>query len=40
MLEYAFLIALIAIVVATAALFFGESLSSDFGEVGETMQHM
>lgn len=38
MLEYAFLIALIAVVVVTAALFFGEALSSDFSEVGETMQ--
>lgn len=40
MLEYAFLIALIAIVVVTAALYFGESLSGDFSEVGETMQQM
>jgi Flp pilus assembly pilin Flp len=38
MLEYAFLVALIAIVVVTAALFFGERLSSDFSDVGETMQ--
>jgi Flp pilus assembly pilin Flp len=38
MLEYAFLIALIAIVVVTAALFFGVELSSDFSEVGSTMQ--
>jgi pilus assembly protein Flp/PilA len=38
MLEYALLIALIAMVVIGAALFFGTELSSDFSEVGDTMQ--
>jgi Flp pilus assembly pilin Flp len=38
MLEYAFLIALIAIVVVTAALYFGVELNSNFSEVGATMQ--
>lgn len=38
MLEYAILIAAIAIVVVTAALFLGTALSEDFSEVGDTMQ--
>ncbi len=37
-LEYAFLIALIAMVVIGAALYFGTQLSGDFSEVGGTMQ--
>lgn len=38
MLEYAFLIALIAMVIIGAALFFGTELSQDFSQVGDTMQ--
>lgn len=38
MIEYAFLVALIAIVIVGAALFFGTEISNDFSEVGNTMQ--
>lgn len=38
MLEYAFLIALIAIVVVAAAMYFGTELNGNFSDVGETMQ--
>lgn len=38
MLEYAILIAVIAVVVVTAALFLGTELSEDFSQVGDTMQ--
>lgn len=38
MLEYAILIAAIAVVVVGAALFFGTELSENFSEVGDTMQ--
>lgn len=38
MLEYAILIAAIAIVVVSAALFFGTELSENFSEVGDTVQ--
>jgi pilus assembly protein Flp/PilA len=38
MVEYAFLVALIAIVVVAAALFLGESLSESFSEVGDTLE--
>jgi len=38
MVEYAFLVALIAIVVVAAALFLGEELSEKFSEVGDTLQ--
>jgi Flp pilus assembly pilin Flp len=37
-LEYAFLVALIAMVVIAAAFLFGTALSGDFSEVGVTMQ--
>ncbi len=38
MAEYAFLIALIAMVVLAAALFLGTELSDDYSEVGDTLQ--
>jgi len=38
MLEYAILIAAIAVVVVGAALFLGTALSENFSEVGDTMQ--
>jgi Flp pilus assembly pilin Flp len=38
MIEYAFLIALIAIVVVGAALFLGTELNDKFSEVGDTLQ--
>jgi pilus assembly protein Flp/PilA len=38
MIEYAFLVALIAIVIVGAALFFGTEISNNFSEVGNTMQ--
>jgi Flp pilus assembly pilin Flp len=38
MIEYAFLVALIAIVIVGAALFFGTEISNDFSEVGNTME--
>jgi Flp pilus assembly pilin Flp len=38
MIEYAFLVALIALVIVGAALFFGTEISNDFSEVGNTMQ--
>ena len=38
MLEYAILVAAIAIVVVSAALFFGTALSEDFSEVADTLQ--
>jgi Flp pilus assembly pilin Flp len=38
MIEYAFLIALIAIVVVGAALFLGTGLNDKFSEVGDTLQ--
>jgi len=38
MVEYAFLVALIAIVVVAAALFLGTELSEKYSEVGDTIQ--
>ena len=38
MVEYALLVALIAVVVIAAALFLGEQISSKFSEVGDTLQ--
>lgn len=38
MAEYAFLIALIAMVVLAAALFLGTELSDDYSEVDDTLQ--
>ncbi len=38
MVEYALLVALIAIVVIAAALFLGEQISSKFSEVGATLE--
>ena len=37
MVEYALLVALIAVVVIAAALFLGEEISSKFSEVGQTL---
>ncbi len=37
MVEYALLVALIAMVVIAAALFLGESVSEKFSEVGDTL---
>ena len=37
MVEYALLVALIAVVVIAAALFLGEEISEKFSEVGETV---
>jgi pilus assembly protein Flp/PilA len=37
MVEYALLIALIAVVVIAAALFLGEAVSEKFSEVGQTL---
>ncbi len=38
MVEYALLVALIAVVVIAAALFLGEEISDKFSEVGDTLQ--
>ena len=38
MVEYALLVALIAVVVIAAALFLGEQISSKFSEVGDTLK--
>ena len=38
MVEYALLVALIAVVVIAAALFLGDQISSKFSEVGDTLQ--
>ena len=38
MVEYALLIALIAMVVIAGAVFFGSELSGSFSEAGDTMQ--
>ena len=38
MVEYALLVALIAVVVIAAALFLGEEISEKFSEVGDTLQ--
>jgi Flp pilus assembly pilin Flp len=38
MVEYAFLIGLIAIVVVAAALFLGTELNEKFSDVGQTLQ--
>ncbi len=38
MVEYALLVALIAVVVIAAALFLGNEISSKFSEVGDTLQ--
>ena len=37
MVEYALLVALIAVVVIAAALFLGEEISEKFSEVGDTL---
>ena len=37
MVEYALLVALIAVVVIAAALFLGEQISEKFSEVGDTL---
>ena len=37
MVEYALLVALIAVVVIAAALFLGEEISAKFSEVGDTL---
>ena len=37
MVEYALLVALIAVVVIAAALFLGEAVSEKFSEVGQTL---
>jgi pilus assembly protein Flp/PilA len=37
MVEYALLVALIAVVVIAAALFLGEQISEKFSQVGETL---
>jgi len=37
MVEYALLVALIAVVVIAAALFLGEAVSEKFSEVGDTL---
>ena len=37
MVEYALLVALIAVVVIAAALFLGEEISEKFSEVGQTL---
>ncbi len=39
MVEYAFLIALIAMVVIAGALFLGTELSQKYSEVGDTLQN-
>ena len=38
MVEYALLVALIAVVVIAAALFLGQQISDKFSEVGDTLQ--
>ncbi len=38
MVEYALLVALIAVVVIAAALFLGEEISEKFSEVGDTLE--
>ena len=38
MVEYALLVALIAVVVIAAALFLGEQISQKFSEVGNTLE--
>ena len=38
MVEYALLVALIAVVVIAAALFLGDQISSKFSEVGATLE--
>ena len=38
MVEYALLVALIAVVVIAAALFLGEEISGKFSEVGDTLE--
>ncbi len=38
MVEYALLVALIAVVVIAAALFLGEEISEKFSEVGDTLK--
>jgi len=38
MVEYALLVALIAVVVIAAALFLGNEISTKFSEVGDTLQ--
>ncbi|GMQ85572.1 MAG: hypothetical protein BMS9Abin07_1139 [Acidimicrobiia bacterium] len=38
MVEYALLVALIAVVVIAAALFLGNQISSKFSQVGDTVQ--
>ena len=38
MVEYALLVALIAVVVIAAALFLGEEISTKFSEVGDTLE--
>jgi Flp pilus assembly pilin Flp len=38
MVEYALLVALIAVVVIAAALFLGEEISGKFSEVGATLE--
>ena len=38
MVEYALLVALIAVVVIAAALFLGEEISDKFSEVGDTLE--
>ena len=38
MVEYALLVALIAVVVIAAALFLGEQISDKFSEVGNTLE--
>jgi Flp pilus assembly pilin Flp len=40
MVEYAFLIGLIAVVVVASALFLGTSLNDKFSEVGDTMANL
>ena len=40
MVEYAFLIGLIAIVVVASALFLGTELNDKFSEVGDTMANL
>ena len=39
MVEYALLVALIAVVVIAAALFLGEEISEKFSEVGDTLSN-
>ena len=38
MVEYALLVALVAVVVIAAALFLGQQISDKFSEVGDTLQ--